>query len=111
MRILLDENLSFKLKSKLRLIFPNLIHVSDVRLLGVEDSSIFDYAQKNNFDAIITNDEDYYWLSLLKGSPPKIIWLRTGNMTTDNLTKLLTEKHQEINNFLRDPDEICLEIK
>jgi predicted nuclease of predicted toxin-antitoxin system len=111
MRILLDENLSFKLKSKLRLIFPNLIHVSDVRLLGVEDSSIFDYAQKNNFDAIITNDEDYYWLSLLKGSPPKIIWLRTGNMTTDNLTKLLTEKHKEIDNFLLDPDEICLEIK
>jgi predicted nuclease of predicted toxin-antitoxin system len=85
--------------------------VSDVRLLGVEDSSIFQYARTNNFDAIITNDEDYYWLSLLNGFPPKIIWLRTGNMTTDNITAILTEKHKDIEDFLNDANEICLEIK
>jgi predicted nuclease of predicted toxin-antitoxin system len=111
MKILLDENLSFKLKSKLRSVFPNLVHVSDIRLTGQEDESIFEYARNNNFDAIITNDEDYYWLSLLKGSPPKIIWLRTGNMTTNNLVTVLSAKQHEIEYFLLEPNEICLEIR
>ena len=111
MKILLDENLSFKLKSKLRSVFPNLVHVSDISLTGSEDDSIFEHARNNKFDAIITNDEDYYWLSLLKGSPPKIIWLRTGNMTTNNLAMILSAKQVEIENFLLDPSEICLEIK
>ncbi len=111
MRILLDENLSFKLESKLKSVFPNLIHVSDIGLQGREGNNIFEFARNNSFDAIITNDEDYYWLSLLKGFPPKIIWLRLGNMTTENVVLTLTSKQVEIQNFLIDPDEICLEIK
>ncbi len=111
MKILLDENLSYKLKNKLKFIYPNLIHVSDVQLLGENDNAIFDYARKHKFDAIVTNDEDYYWISMLKGSPPKIIWLRIGNMTTQNLTSLLTAKRDEIIDFLQDTSEKCLEIK
>jgi predicted nuclease of predicted toxin-antitoxin system len=111
MKILLDENLSFKLKMKLRPLFPNLIHVSDANLLGFDDAKVFDFARKNSYDAIITSDEDYYWLSLMKGIPPKIIWLRVGNMTTDNLVLILTAKKVEIDSFLNDTVEICLEIK
>ncbi len=111
MKILLDENLSFKLKSKLKLVFPNLIHLSDIGLQGRDDNNIFEFARNNSFDAIITNDEDYYWLSLLKGFPPKIIWLRLGNMTTDNIALVISSKQIDIQNFLIDPDEICLEIK
>ena len=72
MKTLLDENLSFKLKSKLRSDFLNLVHVSDIRLAGSEDSDIFEDTQKNNFTAIITNDEHYYWLIVLKGAHPKL---------------------------------------
>ncbi len=110
MKILIDENLSFKLKSKLKSVFPNLIHVSDISLSGEEDKDIFDKARKLNFDAIITNDEDYYWISLLKGTPPKIIWLRMGNMTTQNLVSVLSSKKQEIEMFIKENEEKCLEI-
>jgi predicted nuclease of predicted toxin-antitoxin system len=75
MKIVLNENLSFKLKSNLRSVFPNLVHVSDISLTGSDDDSIFEYARRNNFDAIITNDEDYYWLSLLKVFDPSKICL------------------------------------
>lgn len=111
MKILLDENLSFKLKLRLRSVFPNIVHVSDVKLMGIEDDNIFDYARRNNFDAIITNDEDYYWISLFKGFPPKIIWLRLGNMTTSNLASIIFSKESEIKEFLTNSEEICLEIK
>ena len=30
---------------------------------------------------IVTKDEDFHHLSVLRGAPPKVVWLRTGNFT------------------------------
>ncbi len=58
-------------------------------------------------------DSDFYDLSLVRGTPPKIIWLRAGNTSTKSLAKLIRENEIIIKEFLEHSDykEIsCLEI-
>ena len=47
---------------------------------------IWEYAKNNNF-CIVTFDADFVDIATIKGHPPKIIWLRTGNMTTENIAQ------------------------
>ena len=86
--------------------------VKFVQLISIDDAVIFKYAKDKDF-AIVTFDEDYFTLSVLKGFPPKIIWLRTGNISTRNVEAILRSKRDTITNFLSDNREDaygCLEI-
>ena len=38
---------------------------------------------------LITKDEDFHRRSVLKGAPPKVVWLRVGNCTTEDVERLL----------------------
>jgi len=49
-------------------------------------------------------------LSIVKGIPPKIIWLRTGNLTTKSITNLLLQNVSNIQNFLEQNEVGILEI-
>lgn len=63
---------------------------------------------------IVTFDADFYDLSLLKGHPSKIIWLRTGNKTTNNLKEILLKNADIVKSFVNDSENSgfgCLEIK
>jgi len=58
-------------------------------------------------------DSDFYDISILNGHPPKIIWIRTGNLTTNNIVRLLIDCHKIICSFIEDDTfkEIsCLEL-
>ena len=113
MRLLFDQNISFRIISKIETDFPE---VKQVRQLGIEnysDIEIWKYAKENKF-TIVTFDADFYDLSNLKGHPPKIIWLRFGNTKTDFLAAILHKKKSIIKDFLNSDayQEIaCLEIK
>lgn len=75
MKLLFDQNLSYRLCEALKDISPKGSHV---RLLGMNRASnieIWEYARKHNF-VVITQDVDFYAISLLKGAPPQILWLR-----------------------------------
>ena len=110
MKLLLDENISFRLVSRLRDSFPGIKHISDFELNSIDDKVIFQFAKENDF-AIVTFDEDYFTLSVLNSFPPKIIWLRTGNLSTTELEKVLRQKQSVIQSFLEDDNEYgCLEI-
>ena len=113
MKLLFDQNISFRIVNKIQSIFPNS---KQVRLLELEDASdieIWNYAKANDF-TIVTFDADFADIAYIKGCPPKIIWLRTGNMTTNNIIKII-EKHQNIiNEFYLNPEykEVaCIEIE
>jgi predicted nuclease of predicted toxin-antitoxin system len=109
MRLLFDQNLSFKLATRVDDIFPGS---SQVRLVGLDranDDAVWDYARKQDF-IIVTQDSDYSNLSGLRGYPPKIIWLRCGNRPTDEIEALLRRNHEGIVHFLNDPVFGCLEI-
>lgn len=112
MKLLLDENISHKLVESIGLAFPGTKHIQHFDLAGKEDKIIFEFARDNNF-CIVTFDEDFNNLSLLKGYPPKIIWLHTGNSSTKALAQLLISKQSAITKFLsseEDQDIGCLEI-
>ena len=56
---------------------------------------------------------DFYDLGLIKGSSPKVIWLRLGNTSTQNIETVLRKNSELIKIFLTDPnykDIGCLEI-
>ena len=81
MKLLLDHHLSHKLVKRLSDLFPAS---TQTRLLGfarTDDNVIWEYAKQNGF-MIVTLDADYYDISLLRGHPPKLIWLRCGNQKT-----------------------------
>ena len=76
------------------------------------DSEICDYAKKHNY-SIVTFDADFYDISVINVHPPKIIWIRSGNMTTKNIVQLLMRHNDSIKDFLSSDDfkDIsCLEI-
>lgn len=98
MNLLLDQNISFRVKKKLIKEFPKCKHVSDCGLNNTEDLDIWEYAKRNDL-TIVTYDQDYFEISLFSGSPPKIIWIKSGNLTNSEVVKLLTDKKQAIIDF------------
>ena len=112
MRLLFDQNISFRVVNSIINVFPNS---SQVRLLGLEnatDNIIWKFAKDHNF-TIVTFDADFADIVNIKGHPPKIIWLRTGNLTTKAITKLLINHKSIIIDFISSPNYTsiaCLEI-
>jgi len=108
MKLLFDQNISFRLVKQVIDLFPDSKQVRELGLENSTDLEIFEYAQRNDF-AIVTFDSDFCYLIVIKGYPPKIIWIRTGNTTSKNLEKLLRNKYELIKLFLIE-DYGCLEI-
>jgi predicted nuclease of predicted toxin-antitoxin system len=59
----------------------------------------------------VTFDFDFIDLSTLKGFPPKIIWFRLGNATTDKIVLKFQTDSKLIKDFLASQDMAFLEIK
>jgi predicted nuclease of predicted toxin-antitoxin system len=95
MKLLFDENLSPKLPRLLATLFPDSAHARDCGLLGFPDEEVWEYARANDF-IIVSKDSDFQQRSLLYGHPPKIVWLRIGNCTREQLVQMLTAHEQDI---------------
>jgi predicted nuclease of predicted toxin-antitoxin system len=112
MKLLLDQNISFRVA---KIISDRFQIVKQVRELGLENSTdfeIWEYSKSNAY-TIVTFDSDFYDLSVFRGSPPKIIWLRIGNSSTENIAKVLSDNFELIKDFVTDSsykDLSCLEI-
>ena len=109
MKLLFDQNLSFKLCRQLADLFPDS---SQVRLLGLaeaDDRVVWDYAKENGF-FLVTQDSDYADMAALYGAPPKVIWLRCGNQPTTEILGLLRQQASAINAFAGDAAATCLEV-
>ncbi len=109
MKLLFDQNLSFKLVTLLRESFPESIHVTSFNLQEDDDVKVWEFAKKNDF-TIVTKDIDFYEISLVKGHPPKIVWLRIGNLPTAEVKAILEKQHKEIIDFINDASFACVEI-
>jgi predicted nuclease of predicted toxin-antitoxin system len=107
LKLLLDENLSPRLIASIGDLYPGSAHVEDCGLVNTPDEKVWDYAGENGF-AIVTKDSDFSELSVLRGSPPKVIWLRIGNCTTVRAGFLLRDAFPRIQAFLRAVEENCL---
>jgi predicted nuclease of predicted toxin-antitoxin system len=102
MRLLFDQNLSRKLVKRLADIFPDSSHVQFDGLPEADDGEIWEFAKAEGF-YIVTQDADFAEKSRLYGSPSKVILLRCGNVTTDEVEALLRlglESIQALNDSL-----------
>ena len=107
MKLLFYENLSPKLVQRLASLYPNSAHVHDCGLGASDDGDIWRFAALQGF-AIVSKDLDFYDRSILKGGPPKLIWLRTGNCATAQVEYLLRLHAAKVASFEANPDESLL---
>ncbi|MHA3788915.1 DUF5615 family PIN-like protein [Flavobacterium hauense] len=113
MKILFDQNISFRIVTRISKIFPEAKQVRQLNIEGYSDIGIWNFAKENEY-TIITFDADFFDISSIKGHPPKIVWLRFGNTTTNYLAEILNSKAEIIKDFIskKEYQEIaCLEIK
>ncbi|MGV3604720.1 MAG: DUF5615 family PIN-like protein [Dyadobacter fermentans] len=110
MKVLVDQNISQRIFPALVPEFDVLEHVRQLELTDANDYDIFMFARKNGYQAIITAEEDFIKLINQFSQPPKIVWIRTGNCSTEVLLSLLTEKVQTIKDFIQNKDFDIYEI-
>jgi predicted nuclease of predicted toxin-antitoxin system len=110
MQLLIDQNISYRLLARISDIFPHAQHIKDLGLWNSSDDEIFMMAREKGFDAILTLDTDFVGLYQQHGTPPKIIWIRTGNISTPALAAILHHHLQAINEFIADETLQCLQI-
>lgn len=101
MKLLYDHNLPPLLVSRLADLFPGSQHVFALRLDRASDWEVRTYAQENDF-LIVTKDADFSELCVLRGFPPKIIWIRRGNCSVTILEEILRQHHDDIEALERD---------
>jgi predicted nuclease of predicted toxin-antitoxin system len=102
MKLLFDQNLSPRLVSLLADVYPDSHHVSQLQLSTANDRDVWLFARENNF-LIVSKDADFGDLSLLYGFPPKIIWIRRGNCTTQSIAEILRQNQGAIANLNENP--------
>ncbi len=99
MKLLFDHNLSPKLVHRLTDLFPHSNHVYRLGLDQVEDHQIWQYAKANDF-TIITRDSDYNELLILLEFPPKVVWIRRGNCSTNEIEDILRTHCSDIQDLI-----------
>lgn len=68
---------------------------------------VWQYARRENF-SIVSKDSDFQERSVLRGYPPKVIWLRAANCTTAEIESLLRTAQPIIERFVSEDQESCL---
>ena len=91
MKLLFDHNLSPRLVWLFADLYPNSQQVFLLEMDQKDDRVIWDYALQNDY-TIVTRDSDYSDLSLVRGFPPKVIWIRCGNCSTSTIEGILRSK-------------------
>jgi predicted nuclease of predicted toxin-antitoxin system len=100
-RLLFDHNLSYRLVAALTSLYPDSTHVRALGLASVDDGVIWTYARQHSL-TITSKDSDFFHRSVLFGHPPKVIWIRLGNCTTDTVEALLRTRHLDLLAFEQD---------
>ena len=109
MKLLFDENLAPSLVSVLADIFPQSEHVARIGLGAAPDREVWEYAREHLY-TLVSKDSDFHELSLLYGSPPKVIWIRRGNCTTGQIELILRNKLEDIRSLVDNPESTYLVI-
>lgn len=110
MKLLYDQNLSFRLVKSLQREYPESCHVRDVGLGEASDQEVWRYAAEEGY-TVVTKDADFHQRSFLFGAPPKVVWLRCGNASTSMIEELLRRHHQDLLRFAADTEGSFLVIE
>ena len=101
MKFLFDQNLSHRLAGALADVYPESQHVRNVGLKESSDSVVWEYAKSNGF-LIVSKDSDFHQRSLVLGHPPKVIWVKLGNCSTETVEQILRDHLEDTQRFESD---------
>ena len=107
MKLLLDQNLSWRLVSELQDLFPGFRHVREAGMDRADDDVGWEYAQREGF-IVMSKDSDFQQRRLLHGAPPRCIWLRIGNCSTNEIANLVRKHAADIQEFAKRAGESYL---
>jgi predicted nuclease of predicted toxin-antitoxin system len=86
-RLLIDENLPYSLGARLGVDYIHASQIAD----QASDSLLWQQARAKDW-VVLTRDTDFFDRLLLYGPPPKVIWVRLGNVRKNELLKILSER-------------------
>jgi predicted nuclease of predicted toxin-antitoxin system len=109
LKLLFDENLAPSLALILADIFPQSQHVARIGLGAVSDREVWEYAKAHHY-TLVSKDSDFHELSLLYGSPPKVVWIRRGNCSTKQIELILRNKQEDIRSLVDNREAAYLVI-
>jgi predicted nuclease of predicted toxin-antitoxin system len=109
-RLLFDHNLSPRLPRRLADVFADSSHVIQHGLDRAPDLAVWEFARDHGY-ILVTKDSDFTDLSLLRGFPPKVIWIRIGNCTTSAIEDLLRRHRNDIRAFDTDDEAGTLSVQ
>jgi predicted nuclease of predicted toxin-antitoxin system len=96
--LLFDEQLSERLVNVLGDVFPGSLHVRHAGAGGASDALVWQRARELGC-TVVTKDEDFQRLAILRGAPPKVVWIRLGNCSTEEVAELLRQRRRDIEAF------------
>lgn len=99
MTFLIDENLSFRLKRELADAFPSCRHVAEFRLLSSDDELVWERAREEGL-TLLSKDNDLEAIVTRKGHPPRLVWIRLGNVSTNEIAKSLIAHAESVRRFI-----------
>ena len=109
MMLLFDQNLSFRLCQHLDDVFPQSTQVGLVGLAEADDREVWRFARANGL-ILVSKDADFAEMVVLRGAPPKVIWLRVGNQPTAAIADRLRAQAAVIAAIASSAQAACLEI-
>ena len=93
--LLFDQNISPRAIDHLADVYPGSVHVIMLGMGNALDIEIWQYAHDHDY-IIVTKDADFSEFGIVKGFPPKIIWIRRGNCSTQDIETILRENYSAI---------------
>jgi predicted nuclease of predicted toxin-antitoxin system len=102
-KLLLDENISYRLVRTLNTVYQGTLHVTDVPGLK-GDHAIWEYARKHDF-VLVTFDSDFVQIAALRGAPPKVLLLTLRNPRHAAIASLLMLRKEQIERFVADVED------
>jgi predicted nuclease of predicted toxin-antitoxin system len=90
-------------KGALEDILPDSIHVRSLHLERANDDVVWDYARDDDL-VIVSEDADFHQLSFARGHPPKVVWIRRGNCSTNEVEAMLRIVYRDLLEFEANPE-------
>ncbi len=109
-RVILDENVSESVAARIETAFGRVLHVRTVLGTGVADDDIWRFARREQL-VLVTRDGDFERMSMMYGSPPKVVWIGVHNMSNAGLAELLVTRKPAIDRLVADEQAAFLALR
>ena len=63
------------------------------------DEDVWSFAKKFGY-TIVTKDSDFNDMVILRGVPPKVVWIQRGNCKVESIVELLFQNEKTIKEFI-----------